>query len=61
MNDIRTIPQVRRLAEDRAAEISNGLLTLDQLGTFDREECWLEAESEAISIAEHQMAEREAL
>lgn len=58
---MRTIPQVRRLAEERAAEISNGTLTLDQLGTIDREGCWLAAEDEAISIAERQMAEKEAL
>ncbi len=61
MNVMRTIPQVRRLAEERAEEISNGQLTLDQLGPTDREGCWLEAEAEAISIAEHQMAAREAL
>ncbi len=61
MNEIRTIPQVRRLAEERAVEISNGMLTLEQLGAFDREACWLAAEDEAVSIAEHQMAAREAL
>ena len=58
---MRTIPQVRRLAEERAEEISNGTLTLDELGPTDQEGCWLAAESEAISIAEDQMAAREAL
>ncbi len=61
MREIRSIPEVRRLAEDRAAEISNGELTLDQLGPTDREGCWLEAEAEAINIAERQMSDREAL
>jgi hypothetical protein len=57
MSEIRTIPQVRRLAEERAEEISNGTLTLEQLGPTDREGCWLAAEDEAISIAERQMAQ----
>ena len=52
-NEMRSIPQVRATGfEERAEEISNGTLTLDQLGSFDREGCWLAAEDEAISMAE---------
>jgi hypothetical protein len=58
---MRTIPQVRRFAEELAEEIGNGALALDELGSADRERCWLAAESKAIGIAEDQMAAREAL
>jgi len=54
-DETKRIPEVRRLAEIRAEEISNGTCTIDQLGEFDRESCWLAAESEAISQAEKSM------
>lgn len=50
--------EIRKLAEIRAAEISNGLLTLSQLGTTDQEACWLSAEDDYIFRA-NQQAERD--
>ena len=57
ISEIRTIPEVRRLAEIRAEEISNGTLRLNQLTPTDQEACWTAAEAEAISRAERYMAE----
>ena len=56
-NEMRSIPQVRRLAEERAEEISNGTLRLDQLWTTSTAKAARPAaEDEAVSMAERQMA-----
>ncbi len=51
--------EIKKLAEERASEISNGTLTLDQLGAFDREGCLLAAEDEYIYIVERQRQQDE--
>ncbi len=51
--------QIKALAETRAREISNGLLTLAQLGATDQEGCWLAAEDEYISAVERQRKQEE--
>ncbi len=43
--------KILKLAEQRASECSNGLLTLYQLGPTDQEGCWLAAEDEYIFLA----------
>jgi hypothetical protein len=59
LDEIRTIPEVRRLAEVRADEMSNGEKRLEDLGALDREACWLAAEAEAITRAERYYASLE--
>ena len=50
--------KVLEMAGVRAAECSNGTLTLDQLGPADKEACLLAAEDEYIFL-EGQKAERD--